>query len=43
MKIPYIDGEIPTINSKTVKMLNFSLLNRKTSAYIPPTELYSAV
>ena len=35
MKIAYIDGELPLINSKMVKMGDIALINRKTSAYLP--------
>jgi len=43
LKITLIDGRIPTIDSKYVKMGNFAaLLNRKNSAYIPRIEHYPA-
>lgn len=38
----WIDGEIPSIHLKDMKMGHFTLLNRKISADIPQTELYSA-
>lgn len=34
LKTEYIDGRIPSIYSKNVKMGHFVLLNRKTSAYL---------
>jgi hypothetical protein len=43
LKVAKIDGEIPTIDLKNVKMSHFPLLNRKTSAYISRNELYSAL
>jgi hypothetical protein len=42
LKIPQIDGEIPTIDSKNRKMGNFAPLNRKSSAYLHPPMPYSA-
>jgi hypothetical protein len=34
LKIAQIDGEFPTISSKSVKKGDFSLLSRKNSAYL---------
>jgi hypothetical protein len=37
-----IDGEIPPIAVKNVKMGDFQLYNRRISAYFPQNELYFA-
>lgn len=42
-KITKIDGEIPPIEFRNMKMGNFSLLSRKISAYLPRIEPHSLV
>ena len=43
MKIAKIEGKIPSIDSKIVKMGNFALLNRKIYPYLLRNELHSAI
>lgn len=38
----YIDGEIPPIDSKNVKIGDFAFCNRKISHYLPRNVLHSA-
>jgi hypothetical protein len=41
VKIAYIDGEIPLIDLKNVKMRAFALNSRKLSPYIPRNKRHS--
>ena len=41
LKIAKIDGEIPPIDSKNIKMGDFAWHNRKTSAYLARNEFHS--